>query len=97
MNYKAQERGIFLKKSEEKKQERAEFCKIVFQAAEEGRVNESGGDGDRGGHSRPNGPPAGHSVIHKMRPFSQTTLYRLLSCHSCMQLGRESSVPSAFR
>lgn len=50
-----------------------------------------------GGHSRPSGPPAGHSVIHKMRPFSQTTLYRLLSCHSYMQLGRESSVPSAFR
>lgn len=42
-----------------------------------GGVNGSEGEGEKegGGYSRPNGPPAGHSVIHKMRPFSQTTLY----------------------
>lgn len=86
------------------------FAELFFQAVEGvkggGRVNESGGDGDGGPeggdggggwHSRPNGPPAGHSVIHKMRLFSQTTLYRPLSCGSYMQLGRESSAPSAFR
>lgn len=49
-----------------------------------------------GGHSRPNGPPAGHSVIHKMRWFSQTTLYHLPLCGSYTQLGHESSVLSAF-